>query len=514
MIFMSDEFLFADDVEEDLPQTLGSWKVLIVDDEPEIHTVTKLAFSDFVFQDRNIEFISALSGADAKRLVKEHDDIAVVLLDVVMETDDAGLRVADFIRNDAQNYFTRIILRTGQPGQAPEREVIVNYDINDYKSKTELTAQKLFTVVISALRSYRDIINVELSRKGLEQVIESSTQLFNISSMDAFMDSLVQQMASMHDSQIEVAYLTTRIPKSKDLHDHIAYTRSADSGDMKVLPAIQALTDKASEISVEALKNQKLVLRDGVMVGFCNAHSFNGALLVLSGLPTALESNDQRLLEIFAKNVQAAFEKIQLAQTIESNQKNILQQAGKSLECRLSGGRHVQRVTLLCIRLGQIIGIPQSDLDVLSLAVRLHDIGSLVVPINLLTKSGDLTSDELNLIRRQIDEEVELLKEAQHPVLKTAALLAKEHNERWDGSGFPSKLAGEQIHEFTRVVDVVDMYDTLRGNCSESESLSKQQVVERLQSERGKQLDPEMVDVLLSNLDDFEVIISQNPDTA
>ena len=110
---MFDEFLFADDVEESEALQRESWKVLIVDDEPEVHTVTKLAFSDFVFQDKDIEFISAHSGEDAKRIVTEHDDIAVVLLDVVMETDDAGLQVANFIRNDARNYFTRIVLRTG-----------------------------------------------------------------------------------------------------------------------------------------------------------------------------------------------------------------------------------------------------------------------------------------------------------------------------------------------------------------------------------------------------------------
>jgi CheY-like chemotaxis protein len=101
--------------------------------------VTKLALGDFVFQDKNLEFVSAYDGEQAKQMFREHDDIAVVLLDVVMETDDAGLLVAEFIRNEMDNHFTRIILRTGQPGQAPERDVIINYDINDYKSKTELT---------------------------------------------------------------------------------------------------------------------------------------------------------------------------------------------------------------------------------------------------------------------------------------------------------------------------------------------------------------------------------------
>ena len=160
---MSDEFMFAEDTEESVHETLGTWKILVVDDEPEVHAVTKLALSDFVFQDKRLEFLSAYSGEEAKKIFEENHDIAVVLLDVVMETDDAGLLVAEYIRNQLHNHFTRIILRTGQPGQAPERDVILNYDINDYKSKTELTAQKLFTVVIATLRSYRDIISIEES---------------------------------------------------------------------------------------------------------------------------------------------------------------------------------------------------------------------------------------------------------------------------------------------------------------------------------------------------------------
>ena len=106
-----------------------------------------------------------------------------------METDDAGLRVADFIRKEAANNFTRIILRTGQPGQAPERDEIINYDINDYTSKTELTSQKLFTVVIAALRSYRDIMVIDENRRGLEKIISASADL--LFKLRAFLAELI-----------------------------------------------------------------------------------------------------------------------------------------------------------------------------------------------------------------------------------------------------------------------------------------------------------------------------------
>src|SRR5512143_794442 len=156
--FQDDPFLFADGhPEEQRPDPgagLNPWKILVVDDDPELHSITRIVLKKFSFRKRPASLISAFSAAEARRLLLEGSDIALVLLDVVMETDDAGLRLVPCIRAEARNQAVRIILRTGQPGQAPEQEVIVNYDINDYKAKTELTAQKLITATVAALRSF------------------------------------------------------------------------------------------------------------------------------------------------------------------------------------------------------------------------------------------------------------------------------------------------------------------------------------------------------------------------
>jgi adenylate cyclase len=113
------------------------WKIMLVDDEEEVHQVTRVALRTFSFEGRRLEFVSAYSGEQARRILPEHPDTAVILLDVVMEEDDAGLKVARFVREEHGNRMARIVLRTGQPGQAPEPRVIVEYDIHDYKNKTE-----------------------------------------------------------------------------------------------------------------------------------------------------------------------------------------------------------------------------------------------------------------------------------------------------------------------------------------------------------------------------------------
>ncbi|MCB9098888.1 MAG: response regulator [Anaerolineales bacterium] len=168
--FENDGLIVVDDDIEltaDSTQTDSTWKVLIVDDDQEVHDVTKLALRRLVFQDKGVEFLSAYSTSEAIDLLKTHTDIAVILLDVVMEEKDSGLKVTRFIRDDLKNHLVRIVLRTGQPGEAPEESVIIDYGINDYKTKSELTRRKLFTMIIAALRSYGDLITIERNRQEL-----------------------------------------------------------------------------------------------------------------------------------------------------------------------------------------------------------------------------------------------------------------------------------------------------------------------------------------------------------
>jgi DNA-binding NtrC family response regulator len=154
----------------------SAWKVLIVDDEQEIHDVTTLALEGLTFSDRTLSFLSARSAREASAMLSEHPDLALVLLDVVMETDDAGLRLVRHIRNALGNSRVRVVMRTGQPGQAPETDVILDYDISDYRTKTELTLPRLFTTVVAALRSYQQLMEVEAQRNELEHLYREQKQ--------------------------------------------------------------------------------------------------------------------------------------------------------------------------------------------------------------------------------------------------------------------------------------------------------------------------------------------------
>ncbi|MEB3887068.1 PAS domain S-box protein [Lyngbya sp. CCY1209] len=147
-----------------------AWKMMLVDDDPDVHRATKLILKNVTFENKPLSFICAHSAAEARTAIAAHPDTAVLLLDVVMETDDAGLELVKYIRKQLKNEFVRIILKTGHPGKAPPSSAIVEYDINDYQTKVEMTQQKLIATVIFALRSYRDILHLEGSRRALQEL--------------------------------------------------------------------------------------------------------------------------------------------------------------------------------------------------------------------------------------------------------------------------------------------------------------------------------------------------------
>lgn len=145
------------------------WNILIVDDDVDVHVVTKFALRDVRYNRRPLNFFHAYSGSEGAAMMRSHPHMACVLLDVVMENDHAGLDLARQIRGELSNHLVRIVLRTGQSGQALEQSIIVDYDVNDYRTKSELTSQKLFTTVITALRAYESLLTASLSIDALQR---------------------------------------------------------------------------------------------------------------------------------------------------------------------------------------------------------------------------------------------------------------------------------------------------------------------------------------------------------
>ena len=194
-----DDFLFLEEDQSpdaETPEVPG-WRILIVDDDEGVHLSTRLAFRQFRFAGQPVHFESAYSGAQARLRLSRDEPYACILLDVVMETDHAGLDTVRYIRRDLGQQLPRIILRTGQPGNAPEISVVQDYDINDYREKSRTTIDHLRTSVTAALRSYEQIVAVQQSRTGLETVIKASAALLSQQNLPDFAAGIVTQVAAL-----------------------------------------------------------------------------------------------------------------------------------------------------------------------------------------------------------------------------------------------------------------------------------------------------------------------------
>lgn len=297
------------------PKPTGrAWKVAIIDDDPAVHEGTRFALSDYSLHGQGIEIISAYSAAEGRTMLREHPDLAVILLDVIMETDSAGLDLVEFIRNDIKNETVRIILRTGQPGQAPERRVIVDYDINDYKAKTELTADKLFTSLTAALRSYQQLERMVQTRRGLEIIIDAASTLYDFKSMQRLAEGVLTQIASLLN--VDCAGILV-LRDSGDPDDR--YSILAGSGcysqfiGTKARDALDADLRDLVEHAFQRRKHEFLERRSVLYVRTGSGRE----VVVLLDAAKELSDTDRALVEIFGSRLSIAFDNVILYEQLQ-----------------------------------------------------------------------------------------------------------------------------------------------------------------------------------------------------
>ncbi|WP_269630239.1 DUF3369 domain-containing protein [Pelomonas sp. BJYL3] len=514
---MSD-LVFADELPEEVPQgrtkAIDPWVVMIVDDDPAVHQVTQLVMADFEFAGRRLQFLDAYSATEARELLQTRQDIALVLLDVVMESEHAGLDLARYIREELENHHVRIVLRTGQPGQAPEEHVIKTYDINDYKEKTELTKRKLITVFYSALRSYRDIMIIDQSRQALRRSIDAITRIYDSQNLRRFASAVLEQVAHLLGYEAQ-GLCASRIS---------AYAASHIEGRLKVLAAtseyskllvdeeVDSLPDDVRTSLDKALHDQQSHFEDLCFVGYYRTSSGNESLLYMV-FSEPVDAEARELLEIFCANVAITYESLLLREEIADTQRSTVYIIGEAVEKRSKEtGAHVRRVGELAALLAELVGMKAGDVEFMRQAAPLHDVGKIGIPDRVLNKPGKLDEEEWEVMQTHARIGYELLSKSDKRILQLGAIIAHEHHERWDGQGYPRGLAGEQIHVAGRIVALVDVFDALVSDRCYKKAWSFDETLAYVKAQAGTQFDPTLVELMLSHLDAVQEIYQRLPD--
>src|SRR6476661_7910621 len=290
------------------------WKIAVIDDDPAVHDGTRFALSDYSLNGQGLEILSAHSATEGRKLMAAHNDIAAVLLDVIMETDVAGLELVEYIRNELKNETVRIILRTGQPGQAPERRVIVQYDINDYKAKTELTADKLFTSLTAALRSYQQLERMVQTRRGLEIIIDAASTLYDFKSMQRLAEGVLTQIASLLNIDC-AGILVLRDGGAVD--DDFAVL--AGAGCYSCFSGVDGRASLDSDLKQtveDAFRRRKHEFADHRSVLYIRTGSGREVVVLLQA-ERDLSDTDRSLVEIFGSRLSIAFDNVILYEQLQ-----------------------------------------------------------------------------------------------------------------------------------------------------------------------------------------------------
>lgn len=495
-----DELVFMDEGEDGEQDALqDSWPILIVDDHEEVHKVTALVLNGFEFEGKGLRFLHAYSGEEARAVLQEEPDIVVVLLDVVMEKDEAGLEVIEFIRRELCNSAIRIILRTGQPGQAPEQEVIVKYDINDYKEKTELTAQKLFTTIISSLRSYRDLRLIQSNKKGLEDVVRSSSSILNVYSPKELARKALVQLNAILDAENSSEGLV--LHKENDGWSKLAGSGKFASSDYleNLPPEVLAEADSAAASCVRFITDDDFA---------CYYRSSTGSeKMIYFRRGKALSEWERYLVEVYCANILAAFENVALNQEIENTQKEIIYTLGEIAETRSKEtGFHVKRVAEYTKLLALKYGLPDEEAELISLASPMHDIGKVGISDAILNKPGKLTAEEYEIMKSHAQSGYDMLKHSGRPIMKAASIIALQHHEKYNGSGYPQRLKGDQIHIYGRLTAIADVFDALASDRVYKKAWALPDIIRFLQEQSGEHFDPVLSDMFIEHIDEFLVI--------
>ncbi len=504
----NDDLIFAEELPETGPVSTDLWKLLIADDDEEVHRVTKMALADIHIAGRPLVFLDAYSGREAVLLMKQHPDTAMILMDVVMESDSAGLDAVNEIRNKLNNKMVRVVLRTGQPGQAPEREVVTRYDINDYKEKTELTVKKLFTLVYTGINLYHELVKLRDNRAHLERIVSASTTVFRRKLPERLARGALQVLSTILaiDQVAEPPGFGALL---------VAHLEGLDPTILSGIGRFEGLTGLAlgAPGSANALKRINEIREPAVWVRSPTHFAANVASHKKTRLALYVETDqpfrapEDHILDVFCRNVATAMDSAQVHQALDQTQRELIATLSEAIEWRSKEtGNHVRRVGEYSQLLATLYGLNEEEAGTLLIAAPLHDAGKIAIPDAILNKPGRHNPEERTIMQTHAEIGGKMFLGLNLPLLKAAVIVAGQHHERWDGMGYPRKLQGEQIHIYGRITALADVFDALGSHRCYKKAWPLEEILQTLRDERGKHFEPALVDLFLNNLDKFLAI--------
>ena len=475
---MSEFLKFKEEPKKREEKPEDRWKILVVDDEEDVHRMTRIILKDIYFDGKGVEILSAYSKKEAMEIMKENPDVAVAIIDVIMEDKSAGLDLVKYIREELKNHRTRLIIRTGQPGYAPRKEVIMGYDINDYREKTELSAEMMIGIVITALRSYRDIIDSEREKEISKILNEFATSPPKGEKTGSVIIKALRPLINLLESW------NLRVSGFVETHDGERIEFGENPPEPVEVPLDRGVMWEGDRLYMKLKLMGKPLAK---------------VVLEIEG---KLNERLRSAITLYALQLSSLVENEELEKLFESSMYRMIHTLADLIEHRSEEtGEHVRRVAEMSKALALRFGVDEERAKIIELASMLHDVGKIGIPDGILNKPGRLTEEEFEIMKKHTVIGYEILSKHDNEIFKVAAVIARWHHENWDGSGYPDGLKGEEIPLEARIVAIVDTYDALMSDRVYRKAWSEEETLDYIRSMRGIKFDPKVVDEFFASYD-------------
>lgn len=491
-------------------------KILVVDGDPALLAMAHQALDDLSIDGAGLTLIGAATAAEAREALYNNPDIALVLLEAVLEEPRAGLDLIRHIRSDLGNQRTVAVVCTAHPDRVSEAEAVETFEANDYRPKDGLTARALRTAVLGHLRAYASLQTIAQGRKGLARMLVATTGLLELRTPDLLFPNILPRVVGLlgigHHALLCVQGDT--LPRDRKIRVRASIGRFAKWKDVEVAemdePRVTAALERLSPSSETIVEADFCALRlraNGGITGMIYVEGRNDG-----------SAREWQLLELFRNKCSIAFENALLIEELNTSQKATVLAMASIAEYKDSAAPgHLQRIERLVgevarelHRRGQFSDQLDADfVEKVGLASLLHDVGMLSVSEEMLGVPGELANNDMLTIQRHTEIGHRILSEAAVPLrgrslLSIAAEIARYHHERYDGSGYMEGLRGNAIPISARIMAVADVFDALITQRPYRAPWTVEQALAWIVERSGREFDPQVVDAFLAVIRNFQ----------
>ncbi|PJI08749.1 MULTISPECIES: DUF3369 domain-containing protein [Clostridium] len=481
------------------------FKIIILSKHKCNHDFLTEILSSIKSKNSSVSILHAYSTEECKIIINNNSDASVLFIDSENNINSISVKnellIVNYIRKVLKNKSIQIILKNKFLGNYSPDKIIMNYDINEFLYDKNLDRAMILSSVISSLKSFEIIKASENSKRGLEDVIKSSSIIFEIHSIGKFSIGVLNQLSSIIKSYNNLSSYNescfVAIKKNNAFYISQGRGRFSSANGKNIKKVVSLATLREFNIVIHAKKNK--YSSDHFTIYFTN--NFNSSMIIYFEKLKNLPKSCINIIELFYKNMSIAFDNICLNLELESTQKEIILTLGEISEARShETGHHVRRVAEYSNLLACKYGLPSNEIKILKLASPMHDVGKLAIPDSILNKPASLTREEFEIMKTHSKIGYDMLKSSSRRIMKSAAIIALEHHEKFDGTGYPYGLKGNSIHIYGRITAIADVFDALGSKRVYKDAWSLNEILMLFKKERGHHFDPILIDIFFDNL--------------